>query len=76
LPLKTLASKVSALVDKVGLEERCAIIGGGGLNIGLIKSIEKKLGAQLAVPPYPQFATALGAAIVAGEEMLTRVEDS
>ena len=64
---KALANKVSTLVDRVGLEKDCAISGGGALNVGLIKSIEKKLGIQLLVPPQPQFVTALGAAIMAEE---------
>jgi len=62
---QALAEKISSLVGKVGLEERCAITGGGGLNIGLIKWIEKKLGIELMVPPEPQLVTALGAAIMA-----------
>jgi len=64
---QALAEKISALVGKVGLEERCAITGGGGLNIGLIKWIERKLGVELLVPPEPQLVTALGAAIMAEE---------
>jgi predicted CoA-substrate-specific enzyme activase len=65
---KALADKISALVDRVGLEEDCAVSGGGGLNIGLIKKVEEKLGVQLLVPPEPQFVTALGAAIMAENE--------
>jgi len=64
---KALANKLSALVDRVGLEEQCAISGGGSLNVGLIKSVEEKLGIQLLMPPQPQFITALGAAIMAEE---------
>ena len=64
---KALAEKLSALVDRVGLEERCAISGGGGLNIGLIKRVEEKLGVELMVPPEPQLINALGAAVVAEE---------
>ena len=64
---KALADKISALIDRVGLEEQCAISGGGGLDIGLIKSVEEKLGVQLLVPPQPQIITALGAAIMAEE---------
>lgn len=64
-----LAGKVLALVDKVGLEENCTISGGGGLNVGLIKRLEGKLGTSLLVPPQPQIVTALGAAIMA-EEMV------
>lgn len=62
---QALAEKISALVGKVGMEERCAITGGGALNIGLISWVEKKLGIELLVPPEPQLVTALGAAIMA-----------
>ncbi len=64
---KALADKISALIDRVGLEEQCAISGGGGLDVGLIKSVEEKLEVQLLVPPQPQIITALGAAIMAAE---------
>lgn len=64
---RSLAEKMSALINRVGLEEQCAISGGGGLNIGLIKRVEEKLGVQLLVPPQPQLVTALGAAILAEE---------
>ncbi len=65
---KALANKISALIDRVGLEKECAISGGGGLDIGLIKNLEEKLGVQLLVPPQPQIVTALGAAIMAEEK--------
>ncbi len=64
---KALANKISALIDRVEMEEQCAICGGGGLDIGLIKSIEDKLGIKLLVPPQPQIIGALGAAIIAKE---------
>jgi predicted CoA-substrate-specific enzyme activase len=64
---KALAGKISALIDRVGLKEPCAISGGGGLNIGLIKKIEE-LGIQLLIPSHPQIVNALGAALVAGEQ--------
>jgi len=64
---KALAEKISALINRVGLERQCAISGGGGLDVGLIKTVEEKLGVQLLVPPQPQIITALGAAIMAEE---------
>jgi len=64
---KALADKISSLIDRVKLEERCAISGGGGLDVGLIKTVEDRLGIQLLVPPNPLITTALGAAIIAGE---------
>jgi len=63
---KALADKISALIDRVGLEKQCAI-SGDGLDVGLIKSVEEKLEVQLLVPPQPQIITALGAAIMAAE---------
>lgn len=64
---KALANKISALIDRVELEKDCAISGGGALDIGLIKSVEEKLGVKLLVPPQPQIVNALGAAIMAEE---------
>ena len=64
---KSIAGKISSLMDRVGLEEECAISGGGALNVGLIKSIED-LGVKLLVPSRPQFVNALGAAIMADEK--------
>jgi len=69
---KALADKISALVDRVGLEEQCAISGGGALNTGLIKKVEENLGIQLLVPPQPQLINALGAAIMAEGELNKR----
>jgi len=66
---QALADKISALIERVGLETDCALSGGGGLDVGLIKSVEDKLGVKLLVPPQPQIVTALGAAIMA-EEMV------
>jgi len=63
---KALADKISTLIDRVGLEKDCAI-SGDGLDVGLTKSVEDKLGVQLLVPPQPQIITALGAAIMAKE---------
>jgi predicted CoA-substrate-specific enzyme activase len=62
---KALANKIAALASRVGLEEPCAISGGGGLDAGLIKALEEELGVKLLLPPQPQIVTALGAALMA-----------
>lgn len=64
---KALAEKIASLANRAGLEEKCAICGGGALNIGLLKWVQDRLGIELLVPEQPQFITALGAAIIAGE---------
>jgi predicted CoA-substrate-specific enzyme activase len=68
---QALADKISTLIERVGLEEDCAISGGGAFDIGLVKSVEEKLNIKLLVPPQPQMVTALGAAIMAREIALT-----
>ena len=62
---QSLAEKIGAMVSGVGLEERCAAIGGGALNPGLTKAIRDHLGIDLVIPPKPQIMSALGAAIMA-----------
>ncbi len=65
---KALADKITSLVERIGLEEECAVSGGGALNIGLIKKLEDSLGVTLLVPPRPLIVNAFGAAIIAVEE--------
>jgi predicted CoA-substrate-specific enzyme activase len=64
---KAMADKIYTMIEKVGLEEYCAICGGGGLNIGLIKTLEDVLKLKLLVPPQPHVITAFGAALFAKE---------
>jgi len=64
---KAMADKICTMIERVGLEERCAVCGGGALNIGLVKMLESALKLRLLVPPQPQLVTALGAALFARE---------
>ena len=64
---KALAQKISSLMDRVGFEEKCAISGGGGLDMGLIKAIKQELGLELLIPQKPELVSALGASIMAQE---------
>jgi len=62
-----IAAKVSNLTDRVGLEEDCALTGGGALDVGLVKRVEEKLRVHLLVPAEPQISAAFGAALFAEE---------
>lgn len=62
---RAMADKINTMIERVGIEERCAVCGGGGLNIGLIKALEEVLKLKLVVPPQPHLVTALGAALFA-----------
>ncbi len=64
---EALADKITSLVERIGLEEECAVSGGGALNTGLIKKLENSLGVVLRVPVRPRIVNAFGATIIAGE---------
>lgn len=58
---RAMASKIVTLVTRVGLEEDCAITGGGAKDQGLVAAIQTELGTKLFVPDDPQLTAALGA---------------
>jgi len=65
---RAMAAKTMNLVERVGLEPDCALIGGRAKDVGLVKSIEEILELGLLVPEEPQIVAALGAALIAGEK--------
>ncbi|MDY6907168.1 MAG: acyl-CoA dehydratase activase [Chloroflexota bacterium] len=62
-----IAAKISNLIDRVGLEQECALTGGGALDVGLVKRVEDRIGVTFLVPPHPQITAAFGAALIARE---------
>ncbi|MFC1994633.1 acyl-CoA dehydratase activase [Chloroflexota bacterium] len=60
-----MATKVSNLIEMLGMELDCALTGGGARNSGLVSSVARVLGIALAVPEEPQLTAALGAALMA-----------
>lgn len=68
---RALAAKIQAMAERVGFKKDCALIGGGAKDIGLVKSIEEKLGLSLLVPKEPQIVASLGAALIAGERLVS-----
>jgi predicted CoA-substrate-specific enzyme activase len=58
-----LATKIATMVERVGLEGPCAMVGGGALDKGLVKQVENIIEERLQVPDLPQFAVAVGAAL-------------
>ena len=59
-----LADRIGALARRLRIEPPCAICGGGGLNMGLIRCL-RDAGIDLQVPPYPEQVNAIGAALLA-----------
>lgn len=61
------ADRVAALAERVRVLPPVVMTGGVAKNPGARKALEKRLGVRLFVPPEPQIAGALGAALVARE---------
>jgi len=61
---RSIADKVSALTRGVNIRPDVAVIGGGALDIGLVRSIEEKLNLKVLVPDNPRIIAALGAALI------------
>jgi len=62
-----LAAQLYTLAERIGIEQDCALIGGGAKDIGLVKAMQETAGHEFIVPLEPQIMAAYGAAIIAGE---------
>jgi len=62
-------SRIISLCKRIGIEKDVAIVGGVALNSGLINILEQELGFGVLVPDIPQTVAALGAAVIAKENM-------
>ncbi len=63
---EAIATRVAAMVRRVGPRSPVLFAGGGALNRCLHRLLSEKLGVALAVPQNPQATGALGAALIAG----------
>ncbi len=64
-----IASRITAMVRRVGVEKNVALIGGVAYNAGFVSSLKRALQCDLIIPDEPEYAGALGAAVVAGERV-------
>jgi activator of 2-hydroxyglutaryl-CoA dehydratase len=60
---------VMGLLKRLGIEKDVAVVGGVARNKGLIDIMEKEIGFQVLVPDNPELVAALGAAILAKENI-------
>jgi benzoyl-CoA reductase subunit D len=65
-----MASRIASLVRRVGLEKEMVMIGGVAKNPGIIKELEKDLKIKLFPLDRPDFSSAFGAALAAGEKLI------
>jgi benzoyl-CoA reductase subunit D len=60
-----MADRVSSMVHRLGINPDVVLVGGVGKDPGFVASLNRKLGITVQVPEYPDFAGALGAALIA-----------
>ena len=60
-----MADRISSMVHRLGVNPDVVLVGGVAKDVGFISSLNQKLGVNLLIPDYPEYAGALGAAIVA-----------
>lgn len=66
---ESVAKRACGLARRAGIEGPVAMTGGVARNGGVVRAIERDLGLPLQVPDNPQINGALGAAILAWEEV-------
>jgi len=62
---ESVASRVAALANRVGIHEPVMMTGGVAKNVGLVKALENKLGGRIMVSETAQENGAIGAAVLA-----------
>ena len=63
-----IASRITSMLRRVGIEKEVVLIGGLALNPGFVDALKRDLEMEIYIPEDPEFAGALGAAIAAGEK--------
>lgn len=60
-----MADRVSSMVHRLGVNPDVVLVGGVAKDVGFISSLKRKLGVDILIPNDPEYAGALGAALVA-----------
>ncbi len=64
-----MAERISSMVYRLGVNPDVVLVGGVAKDVGFVTSLKKKLGTNVLVPRDPEFASALGAALIAARRM-------
>lgn len=62
-----LAIRIGALAQRLRIEPRVVVTGGGAKNTGMVQAMKNKLDCDVSVPEEPLITGALGAAVLARE---------
>lgn len=72
----SLADRALSLLKRVGLDGPVAFIGGVARQEGMIVALRGKLGVPVLVPEGPQFAAAVGAALLGRQRFLKTIRSA
>jgi benzoyl-CoA reductase subunit D len=64
-----MADRVSSMVHRLGVNPDVVLLGGVARDVGFVASLKRKLGVDVLIPEYPEYAGALGAALVAAKRV-------
>lgn len=68
--LDAVASRICAMVRRVGIEEEVVLIGGMVHNPGFVSALKNAMGVeQIKLPDIPEYVSALGCALLAAESV-------
>jgi benzoyl-CoA reductase subunit D len=60
-----MADRISSMVHRIGVNPDVVLIGGVAKDVGFVASLKRKLGVDVLIPDFPDYAGALGAALIA-----------
>ncbi|MBI2986304.1 MAG: 2-hydroxyglutaryl-CoA dehydratase [Deltaproteobacteria bacterium] len=69
---QSIVDRIAGMVRSIGVKPPVAMTGGVAKNPAVVKLMGERLGLSLLLPPEPQITGALGAALIARHETVTR----
>jgi len=66
---KAMAHRIAIMGNSVGFKKEVVLTGGVAKNVGVKRALEDEIGLQILIPEEPQTMGALGAAILAENDL-------
>ncbi len=64
-----MADRISSMVHRLGVNPDVVLVGGVAKDVGFIASLKRKLCVDVLIPEYPEYAGAVGAALIAANRV-------
>jgi len=69
-----MADRISSMVHRLGVNPEVVLIGGVAKDEGFVASLNRKLDLNVVIPEYPDYVSALGAALTAATRAKERLK--